>query len=248
MVFTAAFVVLTVLFIAGVFQDLPEAVLGAIVIHAVSGMIDFSQAHPAVPSPCPRLPARRGAFLGVILIGILAGIVIGVVLSLALLIHRLDHPHSASLGRIPMAPASPISTLRQRRRRRRARCIHLPARRSADLRQRRRCRRRHRGPFAKHRATAADADHRFRVGGGGRHDRCRCPRPAPPVTVGSVVSNWHSPECTAKYTPTWSETDSSMSSVATASFPRWQSPASQSARRHPSRVRQGDFGSARRRI
>lgn len=101
MVFTAAFVVLTVLFIAGVFQDLPEAVLGAIVIHAVSGMIDFSKLTRLYRAHAPDFLLALGAFLGVILIGILAGIVIGVVLSLVLLIHRLDHPHGASLGRTP---------------------------------------------------------------------------------------------------------------------------------------------------
>jgi high affinity sulfate transporter 1 len=101
MVFTAAFVVLTVLFIAGVFQDLPEAVLGAIVIHAVSGMIDFSKLTRLYRAHTPDFLLALGAFLGVILIGILAGIVIGVVLSLVLLIHRLDHPHGASLGRTP---------------------------------------------------------------------------------------------------------------------------------------------------
>jgi SulP family sulfate permease len=42
-----------------------------------------------------------GALLGVIVIGILAGVVIGVALSFVLLIHRLDHPHFAILGRSP---------------------------------------------------------------------------------------------------------------------------------------------------
>ena len=97
-VVTAIFVVLTVLFLASVFEDLPEAVLGAIVIHAVSGMIDFRKLTRLWRAHVADFWLALGALLGVILIGILAGIVIGVVLSLVLLIHRLDHPHTAILG------------------------------------------------------------------------------------------------------------------------------------------------------
>ncbi|MCJ7439846.1 MAG: sulfate permease [Acidimicrobiia bacterium] len=95
---TAAFVVLTIFFLAGVFEDLPEAVLGAIVIHAVSGMIDFRKLTRLWRAHVADFWLALGALLGVILIGILAGIVVGVVLSLVLLIHRLDHPHVAILG------------------------------------------------------------------------------------------------------------------------------------------------------
>jgi MFS superfamily sulfate permease-like transporter len=46
--------VLTTLLIAGVFEKLPEATLGAIVIHAVWGMIDVRKltrrAHTATPA------------------------------------------------------------------------------------------------------------------------------------------------------------------------------------------------------
>jgi SulP family sulfate permease len=97
-VVTAIFVVLTVLFLASVFEDLPEAVLGAIVIHAVSGMIDFRKLTRLWRAHLADFWLALGALLGVVLIGILAGIVIGVVLSLVLLIHRLDHPHTAILG------------------------------------------------------------------------------------------------------------------------------------------------------
>jgi SulP family sulfate permease len=43
--------------------------------------------------------AAIGAFLGVILINILPGVAIGVALSFILLIHTIDHPHIATLGR-----------------------------------------------------------------------------------------------------------------------------------------------------
>jgi len=99
--FTAVFVVVTVLFLTGIFKDLPEAVLGAIVIHAVWGMIDFSKLTRLYRVHTPDFWLALGALLGVIVIDILPGIVIGVVLSLVLLLHRVDHPHSAALGRSP---------------------------------------------------------------------------------------------------------------------------------------------------
>jgi SulP family sulfate permease len=97
----AVMVVLTVLYIAPVFEDLPEAVLGAIVIHAVSGMIDFRTLIRLRNAQVADFWLALGALLGVILIGILAGIVIGVVLSLVFLVHRLDNPHATALGLDP---------------------------------------------------------------------------------------------------------------------------------------------------
>lgn len=94
-------VVLTVLFLAGLFEQLPEAVLGAIVIHAVSGMIDLSKLTRLFKAGTPDFWLALAALLGVVLVGILAGIVIGVGLSLVMFVHRLDHPHVAVLGRRP---------------------------------------------------------------------------------------------------------------------------------------------------
>jgi high affinity sulfate transporter 1 len=96
----AVLVVVTILFIAGVFEDLPEAVLGAIVIHAVSGMIDFRKLTRLWKMNVPDFWLALGALFGVIVVGILAGIVIGLALSLILVLHRLDHPHSAILGQV----------------------------------------------------------------------------------------------------------------------------------------------------
>jgi len=94
-----ALAVVTVLFIAGVFEKLPEAVLGAVVIHAVWGMIDVHKLTRLAKASVPDFWLALGAMVGVIAVGILAGIVIGVILSLVLLIHRFDHPHVAILGR-----------------------------------------------------------------------------------------------------------------------------------------------------
>ena len=106
----AALVVLTTLLIAGVFENLPEAVLGAIVVHAVWEMIDFGKLTRLRRAHLADFWLALVALAGVLLVGVLAGIVLGVVLSLVLLIHRLDHPRIASLGRRPDTRFSDIES------------------------------------------------------------------------------------------------------------------------------------------
>jgi sulfate permease, SulP family len=96
---TALMALLTILFLAGLFADLPEAILGAIVIWAVSGMIDLGRVMQYRRAQSLEFWAALGALLGVVLIDILPGVAIGVALSFILLIHTIDHPHIASLGR-----------------------------------------------------------------------------------------------------------------------------------------------------
>jgi high affinity sulfate transporter 1 len=100
-VVSVALVVLTILFLTGLFVNLPEAALAAIVIHAVMGMIKPLKIWGLRQVRVPDFWLALVAFLGVILIGVMAGIVIGVVLSLLLLLRRLGSPHTAVLGRHP---------------------------------------------------------------------------------------------------------------------------------------------------
>jgi sulfate permease, SulP family len=96
---TALMALLTILFLAGLFADLPEAILGAIVIWAVSGMIDPGRITQYWRAQSLEFWAALGALLGVVLIDILPGVAIGVTLSFILLMHTIDHPHIAELGR-----------------------------------------------------------------------------------------------------------------------------------------------------
>jgi sulfate permease, SulP family len=100
-VVSVALVVLTILFLTGLFVNLPEAALAAIVIHAVMGMIKPLKIWGLRQVQVPDFWLALFAFLGVLLIGVMAGIVIGVVLSLLLLLLRLGTPHTAVLGRDP---------------------------------------------------------------------------------------------------------------------------------------------------
>ena len=96
---TSALTVVTILFLAGLFRNLAEATLAAVVIHAVSGMIDFPKLARLWRTHRDEFVLAAGALLGVIVFDILPGVVIGVALSFALLIRRLDHPYVALLGR-----------------------------------------------------------------------------------------------------------------------------------------------------
>lgn len=94
----AVAVLLTVIMLAGVFEMLPEATLAAVIIVAVSSMIDFGKLKRLWDARTLDFYLALGALLGVVLWDIFAGVVIGVALSLALLVYRLDHPNVAVLG------------------------------------------------------------------------------------------------------------------------------------------------------
>jgi high affinity sulfate transporter 1 len=85
---------------SGLLRDLPQPVLAAIVLAAVTGLVS--------PAALKRLwHFNRGefaiaavAFLGVLGQGILRGVLVGVVLSLLLLLRRASQPNVAELGRV----------------------------------------------------------------------------------------------------------------------------------------------------
>ena len=93
-----ALTLLTVLFLAGVFATLPEAVLGSVVIHAVWGSLRPTNLTVLRAARVPDFWLALVALLGVVLVGILAGVVLGVALSMVLLLQRMARPHTALLG------------------------------------------------------------------------------------------------------------------------------------------------------
>ena len=99
-IFAAVFVLLTIVALTWLFEPLPEAVLGAIVIHAVWKLIDFSGFATLWRTRRIDFALATAAFLGVILIDILQGIIIGIVLSLLALIYRASFPEGSELGRV----------------------------------------------------------------------------------------------------------------------------------------------------
>ena len=73
-IFTAVFALITIVALTWLFEPLPEAVLGAIVIHAVWKLIDFSGFVLLWRTRKIDFALAVAAFLGVILIDILQGI------------------------------------------------------------------------------------------------------------------------------------------------------------------------------
>ncbi|MGI9586140.1 MAG: SulP family inorganic anion transporter [Acidimicrobiia bacterium] len=97
---TAGFVLITIVALTWLFEPLPEAILGAIVIHAVWGLIDFSGFAVLWNTRKIDFGLAVVAFLGVILIDILPGIILGIVLSLLALIYRASFPSGTEIGRL----------------------------------------------------------------------------------------------------------------------------------------------------
>src|ERR1700726_1398172 len=92
---------LCLLFLTGLLENLPKAVLAAVVLTAVSGLIDF----PALLRMWRVSPldfyAAAVALGAVLLLGILQGILVAALASILMLLARASRPHVAFLGRIP---------------------------------------------------------------------------------------------------------------------------------------------------
>ena len=97
----SGFVVLTLVFLAWVFEFLPSAALAGIVIVAGLGLLDITDFRAIYRYR--RVEFWLGVFtaVAVLVVGMLAGIIIAVALSLALVLQRAAAPSTAILGRIP---------------------------------------------------------------------------------------------------------------------------------------------------
>jgi MFS superfamily sulfate permease-like transporter len=94
-------VVLTVLFLTPLFASLPEAVLGALIVHAVWHLATARKLVKIWVASRSEWALALLTFLGVIVWDVLPGMVIGMVASVVLLLYKTSKPRVASLGRIP---------------------------------------------------------------------------------------------------------------------------------------------------
>ena len=131
----AALIILMIVLVPGLFKNLPQPALAAVVITASLSLAD-------IPATMRLWRQRRAefllsiaAFLGVALLGVLPGIAIAVGLSILNVFRRAWWPYDTVLGRVARAgglprrallPGGPAP----------ARAGHLPVRRPAVLRQR----------------------------------------------------------------------------------------------------------------
>ena len=96
-----ALVIVTVLALTALFQDLPEAVLGAIVVHAVWHLIDLKKLRAIYNVSKADFWLAAICMLGVLTFDILAGLIIAVAVSLLVLIYRASRPGIPVLGKDP---------------------------------------------------------------------------------------------------------------------------------------------------
>ncbi|KQC30377.1 SulP family inorganic anion transporter [Flagellimonas eckloniae] len=100
LIFSAVIIAGTLLFLTPLFYNLPTAVLGAIIIVSVIGLIDVKYPNDLFKHRKDEFFLLAITFLMTLFIGLIEGIVLGVLLSLLLLVYRISNPHIAVLGRI----------------------------------------------------------------------------------------------------------------------------------------------------
>lgn len=107
----AVLTVITLLFLTGLFEKLPDATLAAVVIAAVLELVDFASLRrlfgiwsswlAAIYGHATRVDfvSALAAMLGVLIFDTLPGLVIGIAVSLTVLLYRVSKPHVAQLGK-----------------------------------------------------------------------------------------------------------------------------------------------------
>jgi len=107
----AVLTLITLLFLTGLFEQLPEATLSAVVIAAVIELVDFPALRRLYRVWTDRLGSIYGfaaradfaaaiaAMLGVLVFDTLPGLIIGIGVSMLLLLHRVARPNVAGLAK-----------------------------------------------------------------------------------------------------------------------------------------------------
>jgi SulP family sulfate permease len=97
----ALLVLVTAALFTPIFRTLPEAVLGAIVVHAVWHLITFEELRRLYGIRRIDFWAGAAALIGVLTFGILGGLLLAILLSFIALLARVSNPDYAVLGSIP---------------------------------------------------------------------------------------------------------------------------------------------------
>jgi SulP family sulfate permease len=95
--------IVTLLVLTPLFRSLPEAVLAALIIHAVWHILSSRKLWTLRHEAPIEVWFGVLALAGVLLIDVLQGMMIGLLASLAFVIYRSSRPHLSSLGRVPGA-------------------------------------------------------------------------------------------------------------------------------------------------
>jgi high affinity sulfate transporter 1 len=101
LIFTSATLALCLLLLTNTLANLPKAVLAAIVLTAVYGLINLAAMLRIWRISRVDFYAAAIALVAVLLLGILQGVLLAAAASVLLVLARASHPHVAFLGRIP---------------------------------------------------------------------------------------------------------------------------------------------------
>ncbi len=101
LLFASATLALCLLYLTGLVKSLPKAVLAAIVLMAVKGLIDARELVRVRRLSRLEFRVAMVALLGVLILGIEQGVLLAALVSLLMLLVRASYPHVAFLGRIP---------------------------------------------------------------------------------------------------------------------------------------------------
>lgn len=97
---TAGLIILTLLLLTPLFYYLPQAVLSAIILVAVAGMVDFGAFRHTWGYNKADGISLAVTFAAVLIVGVESGILYGVAISLLVLVWRVSRPHIAVVGRL----------------------------------------------------------------------------------------------------------------------------------------------------
>jgi high affinity sulfate transporter 1 len=105
-VVAAVLTVVTVLLLMPLFKNLPEAVLAALIIHAVFHLMKVRTFRRYYSERRVEFWLGLSTLLGVVVIDVLPGLVIGVLAMLLLVVYRASRPHLGVLGEVPGTPGA----------------------------------------------------------------------------------------------------------------------------------------------
>lgn len=100
-IFSALLIIFTLLFLTDLFYNLPNAILAAVVLVAVSGLVNIKEPVELWKKDKSDFSMLMSTFIITLTLGIETGIIAGMVLSLVMVIYRASRPHMARLGRVP---------------------------------------------------------------------------------------------------------------------------------------------------
>ncbi len=100
-VVAAIFTAIVALFLTGLFSNMPEAVIGSLILVAVTRLIDIPGLIRISHISRNEFVIALATCVGVLLFGILSGVFLGVILSILDILYRFTTPRIAILGKVP---------------------------------------------------------------------------------------------------------------------------------------------------